>query len=148
MSLTTLDTTIASTELNGNFNDKLTALNAVNAVAGKVYQYDLRFLTTASDTYMYFVAPDDLELITVGCTKVSGGTFTATLTAVDSSLVDISATYLAGQTVVATNAVPRYTPAIPVYLIKGITYKFLLVCSNTGGLAQAYVLARQFKRYR
>lgn len=169
MSLITLSGTMSASDIEANFEDKRAALNTVNAINGKPFQYDHRVNDLTNNAAMVplatkdFTVPDDMLFVTMGMAMynpdATSRTITLTLSAITNASTAVAVpSYLMNQSIFVTatggsastfNAT-RYVPATTIYLIKGITYRMLFTSSSATAVDSAFgfVLARQFKRYR
>lgn len=118
-----------------------------------------------------FTPPDDLYLTTIGLSFVNGTAVSRTITLTLDVYYDTTDTsytadkieslqrYLSNQTVTvsATGAsaateytATRYTPTVPIVLVKGVMYRMTLSSSSATAIASAYgcVYAKQLRRYR
>lgn len=166
MTLNVLSGLIRQTQIEGNFNDKQAAIQAVNSLAAKPLQFDHRVIDLSSATivpllHKDFTAPDDMKLVTMGFTLFNTAlvakTITMTLKAITVREVEVSR-YLNDQVVtcsessstVSNKESSRYVPVVGVILVKGITYRISFSSSSASPVDSVFgfVLAEQIKRYR
>jgi hypothetical protein len=148
MALITLSGVIDKDDLNNNFNDRSTQIEAALKADKKTFEYELEVfdLSSASgpaNTTLDFTPPDDVEVLDL-CLYVNSATasitLTAELTAIDFNEVSVpqylndqSVTVTVASIVGETNATRfnrKPTTSNKIFLKKGLTYRLRVTSSS------------------
>ncbi len=172
MALVTLSGVISGADLENNFGDSRSAIEAVNA-AGKKEWYvnaDARDLTTAlsvAQRVYDFTMPDDGRLVGLGLSMwnpdATSRSCSLTLTAITGAEAEISRLFPSGNPSVSvsgaaaqefngTRTVFTDEASTTIFLVKGVTYRLTLLRTDANGgvidRAFGYACIRGERRYQ